>query len=536
MKHILMRYAASIAVLLLAQTGNTQTATPPADLPTSYNCSKMYSTPANETYKLDPRLIEYCIQRGWDPPGANRPHKYNWQPVGGKPVRAGGGSLQIGGKQPPSNPPGTSNTAKRSSSSASIAAGANLPSSASSQCFMLGGQNVCEQCSSDGTGCNVQILNPINGRIELMPSGEAAAHAAPARPENPVAVDMANRFGRITRIRGGQATLVCGGTMTLSGTEVAGVLNANYLLIARELEREVEVYRRQNATNFAFLRKVKLAKDYCGVSDDDKTRPAHQFIFFNATQPFVALRVVQPSKLGDTAEAGVLYNTLSDEKFVVIPPAELINGRSKTPGCEEFERYPANIPDFRMSPTTSEEDETAILPLNTESCQLRTLHLDLTTPNLVHQPNTNARMLNIAGQPEVAVETSKTSIIATQPEAFFRVGIPGATFVFTGHTIMDLPEIHALHMYGPTTFVGGAAAITLEGGGHITNEEGDIVQRIAPGTRYVPPGLTPPYYVLGDNKVYMPENITLIGAPAGIIREPTDPPPNADPQNETPGP
>jgi hypothetical protein len=528
-----MRQAAFYWVLLGftcfgATPAIAQGAEPEPEPPITYNCDEMYSTEANASYNLDPALIEYCVRRGWDTPGAERPSRYNWQPAGGKPVRTGtAGSTQISGKQSPSNPPGVSNSSRRSGSNASIGASNDLPNADTSQCFTLLGQTVCESCTvSNGIStCTVPILNPDTGEIERVPAGTAAA-SVPRIP-NPVGGDLAGRFGRISRMRGGQKQFTCGATMTLGKLEVAGVLNAQYLVIAKDLDRELEIFRR-DGNSFFFLHKVKLDKNLCDVDGDDKVRLIEQFVFFNANQPFVVLRVIQPPREGEDEEQedGEIppYNAVGDEKYVTIPPGGLING-SHDKRCEKFELYPESVADLRMIPQVTSEDETIQLPLNTAACADRVLHLDLTTPNLVHQPGSVVSMFNIEGHNEIAVNSTQISILASQPDSLFRLGIPGAPYIFTDHIVMDLSEGQSLHMYGPTTFIGGASAIKLDGGGHVEDNEGEIIQRIPAGSSYTPFDLTPPYYVVGNEKVYIPANVTLISTPAGIIREPTDPPP-----------
>lgn len=511
-----------------------------AQQPTTYDCSRMYTTEAKRSYQLPAALIEYCIMRGWDPPGKQRPDAKNWQPAGGKPVRTGtAGSIQVGAKQPPAVPPGASSSSTTTGTTGNINFFGTYPGGSSSQCVQFQGQQVCPRCAMNPQGqnmCEIPVLDPATGELTYRPA--APIEESSLTPTNPVAGDLGGQLGPITRIRNGGRTpaLSCGGTMNLSNSEVSTVLNATHLVVAKQQDRNVRVYAR-TGYNFSFIRNVKLGKKVCGVDDDDNTRPTNQFVFFNATQPKVALRAIQPTEeaqdqAGDDGGA-VVYNTADEEKYVLLTPADLISGSTDRDGCEEFKRYPKTIPDLRIVPPQASDDVTMELPLNTDACIDRVLHLDLSTPNIVHQPGTALDLFTIAEHNEVASLTSDVSVLYHQPETFLRLAVPGAQFTFRSEVIMELPNLQTLHMYGPTTITGGQVPqFYLGGGGHIEDVDGEIVQRIAPASNYMPPGgITPPYYIISDEKVYMPAGLTLLNDRGGYIREPSNPPPPAE---ETP--
>lgn len=506
----------------------------------NYNCQSIYAVKAKEThYKLKAADIESCIMRGWDPPGkldTSYPADYNWQPAGGTPSRSGSAaSVQIGAKQPPAVPPGSSNNSTPTGSSGNISYFGNQPNQSGSQCFDLRGQRVCPRCSvTNGQNvCEVPVLDPATGQITYQPATGNEEERV-LQPVNPVVGDIGGQLGAICLATNGK-NLPCGGAMNLSNTEVSTVMNATHLVIAKQQNRDVRVYvRATGASAFTFLRQVRLAKDLCGVDEDKRTRPVNQFVFFNMTQPQVALRAIQPRKEAQDQD-GAAYNPADDEKYILTSPGRLVNGNSGD--CETFKKYPPNIPDFRIIPPQASGDVTMELPLNTDACKDRVLHLDLSSPSLVHQPMAAGSTVNVASiaeHDEKATLSTDTSILFFQPETIVRLGAPGQ-YTVRGAAVMELSDSTLLHMYGPTTFSGGQIpTFHLGGGGHIEDIEGNIAPggRLPPNATFSPqllPGkATPPYYLILDEKIYLPAGLTLLNERAGYLREPSNPPPPAD--------
>lgn len=509
--------------------------------PTTYDCGRMYSTTQRDSFTLPAALVEYCLQRGWDPPGKEyEGSKTNWQPLGGKPVRTGtAGSIQGGAKQPPDIPPGSSHGSSLSASGGILSHAAGRPSGSGSQCITFAGQSLCPRCSVTGgqNVCEVPVMNPTTGQVEYKPAGEIEGQAEALRPANPLSADISGEFGRITRMRGGREQLSCGGTMTMANAEVSAVSGATHLAIAAlpnmeedNYRSEIHVYERRG-TAFLFKHTVRTAKNVCGVDEDKRARTTEQYLFFTPTQPKVAFRAIQPRE--EAQEQGgteaVVYNTADEEKYILIRPQELINGRSNAPSCEEFKRYPKNIPDLRIMPPEASEDVTMELPLNTESCPNRSLHLELSTPNLVHQPEAIVDMFDIQGGPlqigNKATLSTAGSALYYQPETLLRIGAPGR-FILSGDAIIELPNLKTLHIYGPATINGGASpGITLNRGGHIEDVEGEIIERIPPTANYNPSDrITAPYYIISHEKTYLPAGLMMLSKPGGFIREPVAPP------------
>ncbi len=528
---MMKRFYTYAAIMIAVSSACFAQNNPPPAQPTTYDCpGKLYNVSPKDTFKLPAALIEYCQQRGWDPPGKEYENK-SWQPYGGKPVRTGtAGSVATGAKQSPDVPPGASATGRAAAGGNRSAALSAMPSGSGNLCINFRGQRTCPRCNlvNGQNRCEIPVLDPTSGDIVYRPAGDAQSEAEAITPANPLVADVGGTFGRITPISPGSATLQCGGTMTISNAEVSSVVGATHLAIVQELSRDVRVYR-LSGSSFHYLHTVRLGRDLCGVNDDERTRPSNQFLFFSAAQPEVAIRVVQPlEEAQEQAQEPIVYNTADDEKYVVIRSNTLIAGRGNPPSCEPFRRYPKTIVDLRIIPPEASEDITRQLPLSAPPCNDHVLHLDLTTPNLVHQPGANVRMLGITPDRfESAVLSTPVSALYYQPRTILRLGAAGP-FTLQGDAMIQLPDRSTLHLYGPATIAGGQIpGITLTRGGHIEDEEGVIRQRIPAGTsNYIPPGgITPPYYVITDEKIYLPPGLTLLTTRGGLIREPAAPPP-----------
>jgi hypothetical protein len=503
-----IRMALMVICMLSSVTTHAQTApATPAGAPTApaaapaatqkvtYNCAAMANIPAANTITLSPTLIQYCRERGWDPPGAARGVLKSWRPAQGRElVRFGSAeTLAVTAMQ---RSDGSMNDGKSDSTPARTQFALRFPPWVGFPCQLPGGTNICG--NNGGSG------------------GAGAAGSCP------IASDTSGTFGEVTNISADQVVpLPCGGSVNLTGADMSLVPGASGIAIIDGGNTRIQIYRLiAAASKFELLETWDLPASFYTTDTTGATVKAFdtpplipQIVSFAPSSSRLVLRTAQPADVPPATDP-------SDEQYVTLP---LANGRIQlpsngntapnavrtTPGdyypnrADFYKPRPAGFGDLWIQPQTSNGCLDTSIDWKSGSCAGDMVFANLATPVLGYQPGQSARILSVDGRTETFAVSTANSFLMVQPETTMRLGSGSGQYIFTDGVRIRQKDGTLLVLEGPATITPSNGQIKADGGGFTADSAGNRVAQISPG-RTITANADFPYVVMPERRVIIP--------------------------------
>ena len=460
---------------------------------TPVNCNRIMRVKPQETFKIDPRAIQECLARGWDPPVC-------WRPDNGKGrgIRVGGGGgFSHGTIQMPNRPPWA----------------VNAPHSVSSfaERFAL------------------KFPPKLGG------GGGGGSDVCPTSNE-----DKDADYGQKVAVTS-QASLQCGGAVPLTTYHMALFRNADSLLITEYGYYNYWLYQKQGAAYVLVSPpNAQLPRQLC----DNLRRPTvnlpppvGQMISFNSASGSIAIRLKSSAASDPLAPSAANQKHLIayaggaltvpqecdlESQFYQVPTAsnigDLVIGSLADVGCEA----PPEICQAYRQPTTPVILPSCTLSLTYPSgnkCKSMMQFALLDRPNLLLPPASAPNAVPVAGMGTAMVSATTNSILQMRPAVVLHMG--GGVYDLPDGGTLGMANGDRLVMKGRTIIDLNAKTIQLKQGGSIQTPGGKVKTAYGDNrTLQDPPALKPYVLQVPDSVKIMGGVFMIPSSPAGTLRLP----------------
>lgn len=496
------------------------------------DCAAFRTIDYNKTFNADPRDIDQCIQRGWDPP-------INWRPNEGRQIVSapGAGGFTLSGRKPPERPPGAEN-ARASVTSSMFNFTMGIPPWRGFPCQLPGGINLCGggSGSSDGAG-GADGSGGATG-------GAGGSGGSSVISSCPVAGDTTGTYGEQQPVTSSTSKpLACGGAIPLS-TYMMSAENAPTGIIATEAGSRTVWYYRASGTGFALQGTLQLPEKTCTSSDPDSATPTPmpiaQILSIGSGTSSVALRL-QMENPGDVADPFDPDPEAEKSRYFVVPTSggtpQIPSGCPRTndfireavaltapltvesatnPGCEGTAQACGSLPQNPTSPSSC--DAVTTNPAGA-SCEGTTLFAVLNRPNLLLPPGSTATFSAMEGRTAHMTGATGTARLYTQADAIMYFGARGGSFTLPEGGTLKLDNGNILVMSGPAIINAGSRQVTMTNGGSIQTPDASTVQQFAANSSYAPQASLP-FVVKVSRSVELPAGLKLPTQPSPFVRLP----------------
>lgn len=523
--NLMHRHLLAFAVAIVLGAGSASFAQPKIA-----DCEAFGKIDYNKTFDADPKDIDQCIQRGWDPP-------VNWRPgQGTQRVKSGGaGSTSISSRNPPPKSPGALN-APASISSSMFNFTMGIPPWRGFPCQLPGGIDVCGGSNGSGSGGTGSGSGSGSGGTG---SGGGAASACP------VAGDTTGTYGEQQPVTASASkTLTCGGAVPLSTYMMSAEASPSAILATEAGNRTVWVYR-ASGSGYALQGTLQLPATTCSNPSDPESAaptpmPIAQILTIGSNTASVALRL-QMTNPGDVADP---FDTDPDAEpvnyFVVPTPGgnpQIPSGCPRTsdfirtavaltapitvesatnPGCEGTPEACGSLPQNPTSPSSC--DAVTTNPSGT-SCEGTTLFAVLNRPNLLFPPASTAVFTSMEGRTAHLVGSVDTARLYVQSSTIMYFGARGGSFTLPEGGTLKLDNGTTLVMNGPAIVNAPAGQVTMTNGGSIQSSDATTLQQFGNGSIYSPQASLP-FVVRVTRSVEIPASIKFPTQPSPYVRLP----------------
>ena len=306
------------ALLLLTLPGMSSAAEACSAKGGLVDCACIQNIPSKESFKINNADLRECINRGWSAPtGDSSKPGSSWVPDEGKGpgiTTGGAGGFSYGAVKAPESPPGSRNE-NASVSDDAINRSCYFPpritfGSPPSISFPAGScLDFLSGLFKDNHGTTTTTTTP---------TGVSGADLCPADSNN------AGMYG-VKNPATGSIAAPCGAMVPIATAELTLNLNPTNLATTTSGSYYIWAYRK-SGNNFAEqLRAVALPSYLCGATDSDGfasksvdlTPPTEQFITYQASDGFIAIRLQPRSTMPSTYIPR--YVRGEPEKFLVLP-------------------------------------------------------------------------------------------------------------------------------------------------------------------------------------------------------------------------
>ncbi len=495
------------------------------------DCAAIGNTAYDKSYEIDPKDIDQCIQRGWDPP-------VNWRPSEGKKrvAAAGAGGASISGRNPPPKSPGAMG-ARASVTASMFNFTMGIPPWRGFPCQLPGGIDVCGG-SGNGTGTG----GTGGGAGGGTGTGGGAGAGGGAVASCPVAGDTTGTYGEQQPITSSTSVpLACGGAVPLS-TYMMSAENSPTSIIATEAGSRTVWFYRASGGGYALQGTMELPETTCTSSNPASATPTPlpiaQILTIGNSTNSVALRL-QMFNPGDVADPFDPDPDAEPIQYFVVPTPggtpQIPSGCPRTsdfirtavaltapitvesatnPGCEG-----PSCGSLPQNPTSPSNCEAVTTNPGGTSCEGTTLFAVLNRPNLLFPPNGNAVFTSMDGRTAHLVGAASGARLYVQSSTIMYFGARGGSFTLPEGGTLKLDNGNVLVMNGPATINAGSRQVVMSTGGRIQSSNGSLIQEFTAGSSHAP-AASLPFVVKVTRSVELPAGLKLPTQPTPYVRLP----------------
>lgn len=518
----------------------------------AFDCGRLRNVEPADAYKVEPRHIQECLNRGFDPP-------VNWRPDRGRGGRAnasgGGGFSNLGGLQAPDQPPAVRGF-DTSVSKAKMRFALSFPPWAGFPCQLPGGFDICGGDDDDGT-----TNDPTVGTGGTGGGGTSPTTGGTSGGESscPAANDNTGTFGVKQAVGStGGYTLTCGGAVPLTTYQMGLSKSAEFLVATEHNSPYIWIYRRSGNGFSGASQPTALPTFLCrptgpkGEMEESLALPGPraQFIAYGAGTTSIALRLTAnpgneaidnlsslsplnnqekylhipvqggvPQVPANCAEETQYYRTTSN------PGGSIIIETALEPGCEASAAQCAKV-GVSTNPSATANCDTVSVHLSggtasnpaSETCKDMTQMMVVDRPNLLHAPGQSAKFASISGRTATMAATSAGSVVYLPADNIIRVPQSSESFVLPEGGSLGLPN-GTLFMYGPATVSPGTGQVVMTEGGEFRDAAGNTISTYGKNSGMSPSGGYP-WMVQAARSIVLPVGYELPTQPSPYIRAP----------------
>ncbi len=504
------------------------------------DCASVLGVSKNKSFQSDPKDVQQCIMRGYDPPA-------NWRPNNGK-------------------SPGVNVSGARGFSYGSVAAPENSPGKVGA-----------------GSSVSSDFMSFIN---KFFGSSTNSGKTSDGKNICAVSSDATGLYGAVVGLAPGDTPFSCGSAVSLTSYESSLTANANSLALASNGEYKIWVYQQSGSAFHASMPNPVILPQHLYHKEMDCTGsgggggggdggggggdascvykcipvdinpPVSQVITYNNSTADEFMVHLISTKKGMANISALAPDPSTPEKYLRIPldPATRqpkVPTEAECPLVEDYYREVDSVKaDFVMYPAVSIAcpisstapctgaastvspnascDTLAIYPKGSPSgvvCDGKIQYMVLDRSTLLYPPGGVASFDTIDGFPYMLARSSTDSVLYAQSKALLQLFPTAPPMTLNEGGMIAMTDGSKLIMQAPVTVYAASNRVMLTGGGALINRAGSLVLLIPANTMYSLPGPIIPLRMQLGRSVTLPAGYLLMTQPTPTARLPIDPPP-----------